>query len=51
MGARGNAGSAAGAVYLFMSKDGLPADGSTVDKASDSFVTLYRIDEDFFDGL
>jgi hypothetical protein len=40
VGARGNAGSAAGAVYLFMSKDGLPADGSTVDKASDSFVGL-----------
>ena len=40
VGARGNAGSAAGAVYLFMSKDGLPADGSTVDKASDSFVGI-----------
>lgn len=40
VGARGNAGSAAGAVYLFMSKDGWPADGSTVDKASDSFVGL-----------
>ncbi|MCK6521570.1 FG-GAP-like repeat-containing protein [Myxococcota bacterium] len=40
VGARGGAGTSAGAVYLFMSKDGMPADGSTVDKASDSFVGL-----------